>query len=279
MPEPTEPSAKRAKQATTTIFLVRHGARWDFANKEQWRRAAETHGFEWRDPPLSALGHEQARCTAKVLAAEGIDAILVSPYLRVIQTAQPLAHATGLPLCIEDGLAEVAHIPGSVPPAGKRFPIFPEVDADYESLHTVLPSATLADGRPEERFPEDYLRRLILFSKLLPKRFAGKTVACFSHAASIALVAALTGQSLYDAGVFAPVGIFKLVSQDGGESWVLERHGEDNSGHVSSNHPGTYPWGFKHAWEIRGEAKEAPKEMVDKYWTDALAKPMEPSKV
>jgi broad specificity phosphatase PhoE len=70
------------------------------------------------DPPLSELGHRQASETAAYLHKivkdndneEGgsgfIHKILVSPYLRVIQTAPPTAHAFGIPLSIENGLSE-----------------------------------------------------------------------------------------------------------------------------------------------------------------------------
>ena len=77
----------------------------------------------------------------------------------------------------------------------------------------------------------------------LPARFPGATLACFSHAASLGLVAALTRRRLEEVGKFAPCGIFKLVSSGDG-AWSLEWSGGDNSGHVTSNSPETYPWGF-----------------------------------
>ena len=44
----------------------------------------------------------------------GVDVISASPYLRAIQTAQPLADSCELSICIEDGLAEVHHGIGSI---------------------------------------------------------------------------------------------------------------------------------------------------------------------
>ena len=79
----------------TTVFLVRHGARHDYANPAAWKETCRRLGHEPSDPPLSALGHKQAREVAAALQGQGIRHILVSPYLRVIQTAQPLAHALG----------------------------------------------------------------------------------------------------------------------------------------------------------------------------------------
>ena len=62
----------------TTVFLVRHGARFDFANKERLRETCVRLGHEAADPSLSALGHAQARETAAALAGENIQHILVS---------------------------------------------------------------------------------------------------------------------------------------------------------------------------------------------------------
>ena len=121
----------------TTIILVRHGDRYDYADKAAWALRAEKLGLNAVDPPLSALGHAQARETAAELAKLGIDAILSSPYLRVLQTCQPLAHLTGMSICVEDGLAEFPHTPGAIAPARQRVPFVPEIDDEYHSMHTV----------------------------------------------------------------------------------------------------------------------------------------------
>jgi broad specificity phosphatase PhoE len=254
----------------TTLFLVRHGDRWDFANRDKWQSAATTHGFEARDPPLSGLGHEQARSTGIELAAQGVDVILSSPYLRAIQTAQPLADSCELSICIEEGLAEVQHVIGSIPTPVQRFPYFPQVDLAYEPMLTIQPTAFGADGRSCERFPLDYLRRMLRLAPLLSQRYRGKRVACVSHAASVALVAALTGMSLNDVGRFAPCGIFKLVSADGC-SWALEQHGGDNSAHVARNNPATAPWGFADCRSLLSEPDQAKvtAEFLDHLWNEA----------
>jgi broad specificity phosphatase PhoE len=56
-----------------------------------------------------------------------LDTILVSPYLRTIQTAIPTANAFGLQLNLEEGIAEVLHSPDWLPTAGERFKYFPQV--------------------------------------------------------------------------------------------------------------------------------------------------------
>lgn len=58
------------------------------------------------DPELSTNGHAQARLLADYLASESIDAIYTSPMKRAVQTAIPIAAATGLTFVEIDGVAE-----------------------------------------------------------------------------------------------------------------------------------------------------------------------------
>ena len=182
----------------------------------------------------------------------------------MIQTAQPLAHACSLPLYIEEGLAELAYEPTSVPSAGARVAYFPEVDDGYTPIHPPVQPA--ADGTEDNI---GYLRRMLRFATALPKRFSGGTVVCFSHAASVALVAALTRSETLDAvGTFAPCGIYKLVSDDDGATWKVEKSGDDNTDHVTENVPSTFPWGFRHS-ETTTAAKLTLPEW-EALWHEAL---------
>lgn len=226
--------------STSTIFLVRHGDRFDHTNPEAWQATCRRLGHEPTDPPLSALGHQQARETAAVLAREGIECILCSPYLRVIQTAQPLAHLTGLPIYVEEGLAEFGHTPCRIPAAGERTAYFPEID---DTRAPLLSACTVDKFGTEVRL--EFFRRMVFMAATLRRRYAGRRVALFSHAASLALVVPLLAwPSLEAAGTFAPCGIFELSSTDGGDTWRLLRHGCDNKAHVTSNDGATYLWGF-----------------------------------
>jgi probable phosphoglycerate mutase len=72
---------------TTRVLLVRHG---------QSQGNAERRFGGHTATPLSALGRAQAEATALALAAEGVTAIYSSDLLRAVQTAEPLARATGL---------------------------------------------------------------------------------------------------------------------------------------------------------------------------------------
>lgn len=58
------------------------------------------------DPELAEAGHRQAEHLAEYLAPEHLDAIYASPLRRARQTAEPLSRRKGLPIVIEDGVAE-----------------------------------------------------------------------------------------------------------------------------------------------------------------------------
>eukprot|EP00310_Coccolithus_braarudii_P022566 CAMPEP_0183338700 /NCGR_PEP_ID=MMETSP0164_2-20130417/5899_1 /TAXON_ID=221442 /ORGANISM="Coccolithus pelagicus ssp braarudi, Strain PLY182g" /LENGTH=269 /DNA_ID=CAMNT_0025508587 /DNA_START=6 /DNA_END=815 /DNA_ORIENTATION=+ len=243
-----------------TLFLIRHGDRWDYANKEAWASRCAAHGHVVEDPPLSALGHRQAREVAAALSGEQVSAILVSPYARVLQTAQPLAHALALPMYVEPALAELGHLPQKIVDAAARVPFFPEVDETYRPIQ----GGIVTDGATGKEPRLEYLRRILTLAEALSERFPGQTIAAFSHAASVALVAALTkSPSLCAAGTFAPCGIYKLVLSDDG-AWHVESRGDDNSAHISRNSPTTFPWGWQHI-------RHASSDEVEALWARALA--------
>jgi 2,3-bisphosphoglycerate-dependent phosphoglycerate mutase len=58
------------------------------------------------DPHLAPLGVAQAEALADWLAAEQIDAIWSSPMRRARETAAPVAARLGMPVTVDDGLAE-----------------------------------------------------------------------------------------------------------------------------------------------------------------------------
>jgi len=117
-----------------------------------------------------------------------------------------------------------------------------------------------------EAYPHGYFRRMRRMAAHVARAYRGRSVVAFSHAASVALVAALTGEPLDRVGAFAPCGIFKVVAQGDGP-WRVELYGADNTGHVSCNTPTTYPWGFQHSgitpspqavWDAVGTEGDAP---------------------
>ena len=79
-----------------TNVLLRHAAAGD---REQW------DGDDFHRP-LDAKGRRQAEALVEALRPLGVRRVLSSPYVRCVQTVEPLAAALGLPLEQDDRLAE-----------------------------------------------------------------------------------------------------------------------------------------------------------------------------
>jgi broad specificity phosphatase PhoE len=77
------------------LILVRH------ARPEHIEHAAGP-----ADPPLTAVGHRQARAMAGWLASEPLDALYVSPMARALQTVEPLARLIGMEAEVAPGVRE-----------------------------------------------------------------------------------------------------------------------------------------------------------------------------
>ena len=135
------------------------------------------------DPPLSKLGHEQARETAKkIFHNVDVDEILVSPYLRTIQTAVPLSEAKQVPISIETGLAEAWHCPNLLPTAAERYKYFPHINFLYNSLHDTVPTEGAihpAYGIPQERFLINILNALLKLLKSWKPTVLGRLLFVF----------------------------------------------------------------------------------------------------
>lgn len=240
------------------------------------------------DPPLSELGNQQAIETAAYLqkivkenspinngneegGSEGIHKILVSPYLRVIQTAAPTSHAFSIPLCIENGLSEAHATPDTseqqvLPTPNQRFAYFPMIDPLYNSLLNVKPTPGFhcpKTGYACEAFAGKYCQRMEQFARCLERTHYGQNIVLFSHAASVALVAALVRCSMIDLK-FAPCGIYHLERVNDGP-WRIVQSGHDNTNYVKENSPTTYPWGFsnKHFEEGNGGKYFGSSEGID----------------
>jgi len=80
------------------LLLVRHG-------QSVWNAEGRWQGQA--DPPLSALGEEQAREAAPRLGALGFSRILASDLRRAGRTAGILAAALGLPVEVDSDLREI----------------------------------------------------------------------------------------------------------------------------------------------------------------------------
>jgi 2,3-bisphosphoglycerate-dependent phosphoglycerate mutase len=69
----------------------------------------ETRDGSPADPPLSAIGRDQAERLAAWLAGEEIGAVYASPMRRARQTAEPLARVLGVGIALESRIVEMDH--------------------------------------------------------------------------------------------------------------------------------------------------------------------------
>jgi 8-oxo-dGTP diphosphatase len=81
-----------------TSVLLRHAAAGD---REHWN-GDDLHR------PLDARGRREAEALVELLRPFGVRRVVSSPYVRCVQTVEPLAAALGLPLELDDRLAEGA---------------------------------------------------------------------------------------------------------------------------------------------------------------------------
>jgi broad specificity phosphatase PhoE len=85
------------QQGPERVFVLRHG-------RTQWNAERRFQGQA--DPPLDAVGIEQAGVSAALLATFAPDALITSDLLRASQTAQRVAEATGLTAVADPRLRE-----------------------------------------------------------------------------------------------------------------------------------------------------------------------------
>src|SRR3984893_7464329 len=89
-------SARSLRVRPIPTYLVRHakaGSRRDWEGPDECR-------------PLTAAGRLQAAAIAERLRARPVTRLLSSPYLRCVQTLEPLAKELGLVVECDDDLAE-----------------------------------------------------------------------------------------------------------------------------------------------------------------------------
>jgi len=103
------------------MFLLRHGQ--SYFNLLYGETRVDP-GIE--DPHLTPLGHEQAVAAARALASRRITRLIISPYTRALQTADPVLDVHAVPVEIQHLVRERAFFRCDVgsPPAvlAERFP-------------------------------------------------------------------------------------------------------------------------------------------------------------
>jgi broad specificity phosphatase PhoE len=103
--------AKTRKELRCAI--VRHGERADTCWESDWPFSDDAKAYPY-DPPLTSVGHDQAKaCGERLvkLSVPGADdswpTTISSPFFRCVQTAVEICRATGAPLLIDENWGEV----------------------------------------------------------------------------------------------------------------------------------------------------------------------------
>jgi len=245
-------------ESKQSLFIIRHGDRWDYSHPE-WRKTATRPG----DPSLSSLGFQQARETGRYLDAlfstAGIHAndvtLLSSPFLRTIQTSDCILSefrltkgdvAETVHICPEYSVSELdVHGEGlhdSLPQSmQERKWYFPRVDDGYTSMFVPC--------LPESR--EQFLQRCNGVIDAINTRFpfCPKTaVVIVTHAAGcIALAKAATGLNLQEINTASPCSVYHLTRSCQVNCWDLDHFskpdtGNGYTGHLSDLGTHTTPW-------------------------------------
>lgn len=188
-----------------TLWLVRHEHRLDFIQPEWFDTAIHPY-----DPPLSTEGFDRAITLTEKFRQISIDRIYTSPFLRTIQTADPLAQLLQLPIRLEWGLCEwlcqdwTLGFPKTTP-IEDLTQFYPNIDVTYKSL--VLPCYPETTANLDARIA-------IIAGKLFKGN--GENIVAIAHKGSVlGIAAALTGKDDWKTYDLPCGGIIKLVGNDG----------------------------------------------------------------
>ncbi len=169
---------------SSTLWLVRHGHRFDFAYPDWFTVAPHRY-----DPPLSAQGFRQVEQLSDRLAQENFDHLFCSPFLRTIQTAYLFAEKLDLPIKIEPGLGEwlnpdwMMEMPQTVS-WEHLTPLFPRIDQSYiPYLQPIFPETETM-----------MMVRLARMAQYLTQQFTGSLLVVGHSATVKGLVTGLCGE-------------------------------------------------------------------------------------
>ncbi len=167
------------------MFLLRHGQSYFNLHFNQSGIDPGIH-----DPELTPHGINQATAAATALANTGLSRIIVSPYTRALQTAEPIRVMYGLPMNIMQEVRERTAFScdvGTSPDLlAKRFP-------QHNFAH--LPHTWWHEGTESL---EATAARASAFRSLMAARQDSATILLVSH---WAFILALTGVSLENAEI------------------------------------------------------------------------------
>jgi len=200
---------------STEIILLRHGASQPFVPGEAFP-LVNGQG----DPPLSAIGAEQASLSADRLKAEPISAVYATTMQRTQQTVAPLAAFLEREILIEGDLREIAlgEWEGGLlrQKAAENHPIYQEMVR--QQRWDVIPGA-----ESNETFSDRCLRAL----DRIVRRHPGELVLCGVHGGVIgAVLARIANSRPFAFGGSDNCSISQIVFADG--EWIIRRFNDSS---------------------------------------------------
>jgi broad specificity phosphatase PhoE len=225
-------SSFNAPHLAHTIWVIRHSDRFDHdIGSDEWEAIADVSHA--RDPPLSDIGLRMAMETADSLYdicksnSSYPTKVITSPFLRCIQTANPIAGKLGSPLCLDNSLYEIIYTDEVLPSAKERFRYFPRIDVDYEPLF--FPEVN-------EQYPDEALTRYHSAALGLAARFPNEGIVLVTHAAGVvAILASLLNCRIRDVPAASPCGLFRLDLTPGSEKYTLADNVNGITSHISKS--------------------------------------------
>jgi len=187
-----------------TVWLVRHGLRED----HQKFGVAESRRIHIDDPELSDNGEKQAQELAEYFANKKVAHIFCSPFLRCLQTIEPVVERLNLPLKIEYGIresfTEFKREPQIMTPA-EMCAQFPKIDKTYVS-------------QVNPHFPEtldEMSKRVALTIKKIVNQFNGNLLFLGHQSSAVAGTRTLLNKTSDELQLGCPpTGIFELQRPD-----------------------------------------------------------------
>ncbi len=204
---------------STELYLVRHGASADAIEGEEFE-LVEGQG----DPPLSAIGREQAELVGERLSRLTFDALYVTTLRRTVETAAPLVRLTGLTPQVEPDLREVFM---GAWEGGQ----FRQKVADADPVAVRMLTEERWDVVPGAEATADFSTRIRGAIERIATAHPGARVVAFSHGAAIGeALAQATGSRPFAFLMSDNTAIARLVLTP--ERWILR--GFNDTAHLPS---------------------------------------------
>ncbi|PSF33162.1 histidine phosphatase family protein [Aphanothece hegewaldii CCALA 016] len=195
-----------------TIWMARHGNRYDFVNPEWFNTAPRRY-----DPPLSDDGLIQAQDLALRLQGEKISHIFSSPFLRTIQTAYPVAELLDLPIKLEFGLSEWLNPQWMSNTPQLHF--FEMLELNYSRIDWSYTSCVIPQYPESEKLMQ---QRTALTAKRLVSRFSDNILLVGHKASILGTTVELIGTEPNINTSFC--ALVKIVRK--GDKWKMELNGD-----------------------------------------------------